>query len=132
MLLKALPIINRIAGIVDKVVPDKAKAQEINFQLQKTLLEQDTAWVDALREIAVAEVKGHWFQAFWRPTLSWLVIFMWPWNFVLRPLITAVSGVDFPEVDTASMTALTTIWGTVYGFSRTMEKTGSSVRFTNG
>jgi hypothetical protein len=120
-------IISRVLGIVDKAVPDKTEANRLKADITKALIEQQTDLNETMKEIAMREVSGTKFQSYWRPTLSWMVIFMWPYNYILRPLFNFVSGVDLPPIDQDALTTITAMWTTVYGLGRSFEKSDSSI-----
>jgi hypothetical protein len=120
-------IINRVLGIVDKAVPDKTEANRLKSEITKALIEQQTDLNEAMKEIAIREVSGTKFQSYWRPMLSWMVIFMWPYNYILRPILISTSGIDLPPIDQDALTTITAMWTTVYGLGRSFEKSGSSI-----
>ena len=120
-------IINRVVGIVDKAVPNKDEANKLKADITKALIEQQTDLNETMKEIAIKEISGTKFQSYWRPTLSWMVIFMWPYNYILRPLFISVTSTDLPPIDSDAMATITAMWTTVYGLGRSFEKSGSSI-----
>jgi hypothetical protein len=120
-------IINRVIGVVDKAIPDKTEANKLKAEITKALIEQQTELNETMKEIAVKEIQGTKFQSYWRPALSWMVISMWPYNFILRPMMNSIVGFDLPPIDQDALTTLTAMWTTVYGLGRSFEKSGSSI-----
>lgn len=120
-------ILGPIFKIVDKAVPDATEANRIKGEIEKTVLENQSKLMDTMREIAVAEISGTKYQSYWRPTLAWMVITMWPYNYIARPMVNMISGVDLPEIPETALATVTTVFSTVYGLGRSFEKTGSSI-----
>lgn len=120
-------IISRVLGIVDKAVPNKDEANRLKSEITKSLIEQQTDLNEVMKEISLKELSGTKFQSYWRPTLSWMVIFMWPYNYIVRPIAVSTTGMELPPIDQDAMTTITAMWTTVYGLGRSFEKSGSSV-----
>ena len=120
-------IISKVLGIVDKAVPDKTEANRLKNEITKALIEQQNELNDTMKAIALKEIEGSKFQSYWRPTLSWMVISMWPYNYIIRPIFNSYSGIDLPPIDQDALGTMTMMWTTVYGLGRTFEKSGSSV-----
>lgn len=120
-------IISRVLGIVDKAVPNKDEANRLKSEITKSLIEQQTDLNEVMKEISLKELSGTKFQSYWRPTLSWMVIFMWPYNYIVRPITVSTTGMELPPIDQDAMTTITAMWTTVYGLGRSFEKSGSSV-----
>lgn len=121
-------LLSPILRIIEKAVPDKAEAARLQNEITKALIEQQGELMQTMRDISMKEIEGTPYQRNWRPTLSWLVILLWPYNFIVRPVIAQLSGLDLPDIDVGSLTGLTTMWSAVYGLGRTFEKTGSSIK----
>lgn len=123
-------ILSPILGIIDKAIPDRAEADRMKAEITQALIEQQSELNQTMKEIAVKEVSGSGYQRNWRPTLAWMVIAMWPYNFIARPILSnwGVVG-ELPEIDPQAMTVITGMWGTVYGLGRSFEKSGSSFNF---
>ena len=126
-------ILQPILKIIDKVVPDKAEATRMKNEITSALISQQTELNQIMGDIAKIEVSGSGFQRNWRPTLAWLVVLIWPYNFILRPIMNhyGIFG-DLPDIDANNMVVLTTMWGTVYGLGRSFEKSGSKITIGNG
>lgn len=122
-------ILAPIFKIIDKAIPDKTKAMELKAEIEKMTLENKAQMNATLKEIAVAEIQGNWFQSSWRPLLSYSVIFLFVWVGFLKGVVTAVTGVEISSVDMSDLLTFGTVWASVYGLGRTFEKSGSSVSF---
>jgi hypothetical protein len=107
-LIAALPV---ITSIIDKIFPDKDKADLAKlelFRLQQSgelaLLAAEAEIVKGQLEINTEEAKSaSLFVAGWRPAVGWLCVAGLTYNFVLQPLLTWVSRIyDFdapPQLD---------------------------------
>ena len=121
-------ILAPILKIIDKAVPDKTEAARLQNEITKALIEQKGELMKTMKEISVKELEGTPYQRNWRPTLSWMVILLWPYNFIARPIMAQLSGLDLPAIDTGDLATLTTMWSAVYGLGRSFEKSGSSIK----
>lgn len=100
-ILSFLPVIGKIiekgTSIVDQLVEDKDKANEIKAAIQNQIMVQNhEETVQALKsqtDIILAEAKGGWLQRNWRPTLMLVIIFIIANNYVIAPYI----GLFFPD-----------------------------------
>lgn len=68
--------------------------------------------------------RDHWFNWAWRPALSWIVVFLIPYVFVLVPAIKALLSYYFPEIEFVapgvdSVVAISGIWLAIYGIGHT-------------
>lgn len=127
----ALGLIETILGpilkIIDKAVPDATEANRLKAEIEKTVLENKAELLKTMREIAVAEIQGNWFQSSWRPLLSYAFIFLIVWVYFLKGVLEATFGVIITSGSSEDIMALGTVWSAVYGLGRSFEKTGSSV-----
>lgn len=121
-------ILGPILKIIDKAVPDATEKNRLQSEITKTLIEKQSELNATMREIAIKEIGGTKFQSYWRPTLAWIVVIMWPYNYIIRPLVVQATGALLPEIPSEAMVTITGLWTSVYGLSRTMEKTGSSIQ----
>lgn len=122
-------ILAPIFKIIDKAIPDKTKAMELKAEIEKMTLENKAQMNATLKEIAVAEIQGNWFQSSWRPLLSYSVILLFVWVGFLKGVVTAITGVEINSIDMSDLLTFGTVWASVYGLGRTFEKSGSSVSF---
>ena len=71
----------KVLDIVDDVVEDKDEANRLKFQIQKQLIETESAELEAQAKIVLAEAQGSWLQRNWRPllmvTFAGLVVAHW-------------------------------------------------------
>lgn len=121
-------ILGPIFKIVDKAVPDATEANRIKGEIEKAILENESKLLDTMKEIAVAEISGTKYQSYWRPTLAWMVIIIWPYNYIIRPMINLGIGFDLPDIPETALATVTTVFSTVYGLGRSFEKTGSQIK----
>lgn len=121
-------LISPILKLVDKIIPDANKAMELKAEIQKMMIENQAEGQKTLREIAVAEISGNWFQSSWRPLLSYTSIFLLFWEFFLKGIVEAVFEVSISSGGVENIVAVSGLWLGIYGVSRTLEKTGSSIR----
>ena len=95
-------LIGPVAGLLDKVVPDKdvaAKpAHEIATMSEKHAQELSIAQLAVNKE----EAKGNWFQSSWRPAVAWVCVIGMAINFLVSPLLSPL-GVVVPQADTSVM-----------------------------
>lgn len=120
-------LLSPIFKIIDKAVPDATEANRLKSQIEQSMIDLQTKTQENAKEIALKEISGTKFQAYWRPTLAWMVVIMWPYNYVVRPISVQISGVDLPEVPESALATITTVFSSVYSLGRTFEKTGSKI-----
>lgn len=121
-------ILSPIFSIIDKAVPDKTKSLELKTEIEKTVLENKAEMQKTMRDIAIAEVSGNWFQSSWRPLFSYIVIFLLLWVYFLEGLVEAISGVSIVSANSQDIATLAGIWGSIYGIGRSFEKSGSRIK----
>ena len=81
-------LINPIAGLLDKVIPDKDQRDKLAHEI--ATMSQKQGYELAKAQIAVNQVEaGHRsiFVAGWRPALGWVGVSAIAYNYVLLPLI---------------------------------------------
>ena len=121
-------ILSPILKIIDKAVPDTSEANRLKAEIEKTVLENKAQLTEAMKEIAVAEIQGNKFQSSWRPLLSYSVIVLFLWVFMVKGVIESVFGVTITSGSPDDIAMLGTVWASVYGLGRSFEKTGSSIK----
>lgn len=80
-----LSVVGKVAGVVDKFVPDKDKANELKAALSEKLME-------AQSQIIIAEAQGDKIQRRWRPHLMYLIMILLIWLIMLGPFIDLATG----------------------------------------
>ena len=120
-------LLGPLLKIIDKAVPDKTESNRIQGEITKVLIDQQSELMRTMKDITLKELDGSGYQRNWRPTLSWMVISMWPYNYVVRPMTIQAVGFDLPEIPTDALNTLTMMWTSVYSLGRSFEKSGSSV-----
>lgn len=121
-------ILGPILTIIDKAVPDVAEATRLKAEIEKAVIANEAELMKTMREIAVAEVQGNWFQSSWRPLLSYTFIFLVFWVYFLKGVLEATFGVLIVSGSPDEIMSLGTVWAAVYGLGRTFEKTNSSIK----
>lgn len=121
-------ILGPILDIIDKAVPDKTEANRLKAEIEKTVLENKAELLKTMKEIAVAEINGNWFQSSWRPLLSYTFIFLVLWVYFVKGVLEATFGVVIQSGSPQEIMALGTVWSAVYGLGRSFEKTSSSIQ----
>ena len=121
-------ILSPIFKIIDKAVPDKTEANRLKAEIEMTVLDNKAELMKTMREIAVAEIQGNWFQSSWRPLLSYTLIVLITWVLMLKGIVEASFGVVITSGTADDIVMLGTIWSAVYGLGRTFEKTGSTLK----
>lgn len=100
-LLAAIPIIGKVIegafGIVDKLVEDKDKANQLKHEIQAQFMQLDYSAfeteINKRAEIIVAEATGQsWLQRNWRPLLMLVAIGVVANNYLIYPYL-ALFGV---------------------------------------
>lgn len=86
-------IISVIQGAVNKAIPDKDKAAELQAAITTQILSQQNAELEGAVKIILAEAQGEsWLQRNWRPILMLVVIAIVANNFLIAPYINALFG----------------------------------------
>tara|TARA_R100000234_G_C4929164_1_gene147679 strand:+ start:22 stop:432 length:411 start_codon:yes stop_codon:yes gene_type:complete len=83
-----LPILNKAVSLV----PDKNKLAEqkadLEKELVKALVDVDKEQAKINREDAKATGKLSWIQRLWRPTLAWICVMAFGFQFLVIPITT--------------------------------------------
>lgn len=123
-------IISGILGIVNKFIPDKSRAAEIQAQIEMYKLTSD--FQNAMKQIEVNQAEaGHdsVFVAGWRPFIGWVCGFAFTYHVLVVPAIVFISTmtkhpVPLPEFDV--MLLMNVLFGMLgLGGFRTYEKVQS-------
>ncbi|MDA8645651.1 holin family protein [Amylibacter sp.] len=95
-------LIGPVAGLLDKVVPDKDVAAKLAHEIA-TMSEKHAQQL-SIAQLAVnkEEAKGNWFQSSWRPAVAWVCVVGMAINFLVSPLLSPL-GVAVPQADTSVM-----------------------------
>lgn len=129
-LLGFIPIIGKVLekvfGVVDKLIPDKDLAAKLKAEIQTTLMVQEHNEIMALIEgrvkIILAETTGGWLQRNWRPMLMLICMAIIFNNYVLFPYASfwtdKVTMLDLPD----GLWALLNVGTVGYVAGRTVEK----------
>ena len=95
-------LIGPVAGLLDKVVPDKDVAAKLAHEV--ATMSEKHAQELSIAQLAVnkEEAKGNWFQSSWRPAVAWVCVIGMAINFLVSPLLSPL-GVVVPQADTSVM-----------------------------
>lgn len=106
-----IPIVQTVAGLIDKFIPDKeaaAKAKLEVLQLEQAgqfkQLEADLQVMLAQAEVNKVEASQDAFRGGWRPAVGWVCVTGLAWTYVLCPLLAWASAAQGwpapPSIDT--------------------------------
>lgn len=117
-------LINKVFGVVDKLVPDKGKAQELQHELNQLILGSDLAQMEVNK---VEAAHDSLFVAGWRPAVGWTCCLGLAYNFLVYPLLMwamAIWANEMTPPPALEMGPLMTLLGGMLGFGglRTFEK----------
>jgi hypothetical protein len=80
--------------IIDKIFPDKDKADQVKFEMLKLQQAGEFKELDQAFELAKSQIEVNKVEAAqegllskWRPALGWVCVSSYAYNFVLMPLI---------------------------------------------
>mgnify|MGYP000946381504 FL=1 len=118
-----------LPGLIDKLFPDPAKADEAKLNLLK--LQQDGALkeLEAATDLARGQLEvnkaeassGNVFAATWRPAIGWVCAVALAYEFLIRPLAIGFGFGQFPDLDMTDLNTL--LYGMLgLGALRTVEK----------
>ena len=95
-------LIGPVAGLLDKVVPDKDVAAKLAHEI--ATMSEKHAQELSIAQLAVnkEEAKGNWFQSSWRPAVAWVCVIGMAINFLVSPLLSPL-GVVVPQADPSVM-----------------------------
>ena len=95
-------LIGPVAGLLDKVVPDKDVAAKLAHEI--ATMSEKHAQELSIAQLAVnkEESKGNWFQSSWRPAVAWVCVVGMAINFLVSPLLSPL-GIVVPQADTSVM-----------------------------
>ena len=95
-------LIGPVAGLLDKVVPDKDVAAKLAHEI--ATMSEKHAQELSIAQLAVnkEEAKGNWFQSSWRPAVAWVCVVGMAINFLVSPLLSPI-GIVVPQADTSVM-----------------------------
>ena len=80
-------LLTTIFKTVDKSIPDKDLQEKLKAEVNLQLMKSGTEEMKASASIILAESKGSYLQANWRPVLMWLLVAIIFWNYILSPII---------------------------------------------
>ena len=99
-------LLGTVAGpvfeVIDQAVTDKDQANRLKAELQRRLIDQQDATLQARMRVILAEAGGEsWAQRNWRPILMLVIVAIVANNYLLAPYLGAVFGtglsLELPE-----------------------------------
>lgn len=129
------PLLTFLNPILDRVLPDKAKQDEVKTQLAMAAMQQEGALLDADLKIALAQSatnqaeasSGDKYAARWRPTIGYVIAAVVAYFYIINPLMMWVAAVWQPGLVTPKIPIDEHMWELVFGMlglggMRTFEK----------
>ena len=122
-------LIGPVAGILERVIPDKSQAAKLAHEIATMSDKMAHEQVLAQLEVNKAEAaSGSLFKGGWRPAIGWICGLALFWSFILQPFLVfflLVFGVDLPPLPEVSTADLMPILLGMLGLGglRTFEKT---------
>ena len=104
----AAPILDVVAKVIDRVIPDKAAADKAKLDLMSTESRQEFELMLAQVKVNEEEAKStNWFVAGWRPCVGWVCGLSLMYAALVEPLLRFTATVifayagEYPVIDTA-------------------------------
>lgn len=129
---KLLPF---VGPILERVIPNKAKAEEAKLLLQTELAKNEADILKSLAELDKGQIElnkldaqsDSRFKSMWRPALAWVCVTSFAWHTFLLPFIVFVAefrGYILPDIPTFDPSLLSTVLVGILGLGafRTYEK----------
>ena len=118
-----------VSDILSEYIEDPDERLRLETQIKQALMEQESGFVEASRDVVVAEAQGEsWLQRNWRPITMLSFVSIIINNYLLLPYVPGVVPLELPE----GMWGLLTVGLGGYVVGRTFEKTGSGVNINVG
>ena len=120
--------------VLDKVLPDKTKAEEAKLKLLELAQKGELAVLDADLKLALCqmeinkeEAKTDIFRGGWRPAAGWVCVFGLGYQFILSPVLPWIFnalGAHLPPMPPIDNDTLMTLLGGLLGLGglRTFER----------
>lgn len=127
-------IIGPVSNLLGEYIEDADKRAELETRLRLALLTQERDFVNAARDVVVAEAGGEsWLQRNWRPVIMLIFGAILANNYIVVPWLQAfgietVAVLEIPD----GMWGLLSVGLGGYVIGRTIEKTGSRVQIGVG
>jgi hypothetical protein len=129
---KLLPF---VGPILERLIPNKAKAEEAKLQLQMELAKHEADILKSLAELDKGQIElnrmdaqsDSWIKVMWRPVLAWVCVASFAWHTFLLPATVFVlewRGFILPNVPAFDPSLLSTVLVGILGLGafRTYEK----------
>jgi Holin of 3TMs, for gene-transfer release len=121
------PAANAIGTIVDRLIPDKQKALEVQLEITKELMSGSLAQAAAQMEVNKVEAaNASVFVSGWRPFIGWVCGIALAYQYVASPMLTYIAnafGLEIPPPPTLGENLYELVLGMLgMGAMRTFEK----------
>lgn len=130
-------ILGTVAGpmfeVIDKAVTDKDQANRLKTEIQRRLIDQQDAGLQARMKVVLAEATGEsWLQRNWRPLLMVVIVAIVANNYLLAPYLGAMFGVGLQLELPEQMWNLMTLGVGGYIAGRSGEKIAGTLKGKRG
>ena len=130
-------LLGTVAGpvfeVIDQAVTDKDQANRLKAELQRRLIDQQDATLQARMRVILAEAGGEsWAQRNWRPILMLVIVAIVANNYLLAPYLGAVFGTGLSLELPERLWDLMTLGVGGYIAGRSVEKTAGTLRGRRG
>lgn len=122
-----------VFDVIDKAVEDKDQAAQLKAELQRRLIDQQDARLNAQMKVILAEATGEsWLQRNWRPLLMTVIVVIVANNYLLAPYLGAIFGVGLHLALPEQLWNLMTLGVGGYIAGRSGEKIAGTLRGKRG
>lgn len=130
-------LLGTVAGpvfeVIDQAVTDKDQANRLKAELQRRLIDQQDATLQARMKVILAEAGGEsWAQRNWRPILMLVIVAIVANNYLLAPYLGAVFGTGLSLELPERLWDLMTLGVGGYIAGRSVEKTAERIKGKRG
>ncbi|ERS88852.1 3TM-type holin [Halomonas sp. PBN3] len=130
-------LLGTVAGpvfeVIDQAVTDKDQANRLKAELQRRLIDQQDATLQARMKVILAEAGGEsWAQRNWRPVLMLVIVAIVANNYLLAPYLGAVFGTGLSLELPERLWDLMTLGVGGYIAGRSVEKTAERIKGKRG
>lgn len=66
--------------------------------------------------------RGSVFSWGWRPVMSWVLLFLWLWNGMIRPVANATAGTSIVPIPWEHLLGFARLWLAIYGGGHTISR----------
>lgn len=126
-------ILGTVAGpifnVIDQAIEDKDQANQLKAEIQRRLIDQQDASLQAQMKVILAEATGEsWLQRNWRPLLMTVIVSIVGNNYLIAPYLGAMFNVGLQLELPDALWNLMTLGVGGYIAGRTGEKIAGTLR----